>query len=55
MAEYREQNNNNDTDDELQTKPLEVLYKKTVLKNIAIFAEKHLCWRLFLVKLQAFS
>ena len=28
--------------------------KKAVLKNFAIFTGKHLCWSLFLVKLQAF-
>ena len=26
-----------------------------VLKNFAIFTGKHLCWRLFLIRLQAFS
>ena len=29
--------------------------KKAVLKNFAIFTEKHLCWSLFLIKLQARS
>ena len=29
--------------------------KKRVLKNFANFIEKHLCWSLFLIKLQAFS
>ena len=28
--------------------------KKTVLKNYAILTGKHLCWGLFLIKLQAF-
>ena len=28
--------------------------KKTLLKNFAIFIGKQLCWRLFLIKLQAF-
>ena len=28
--------------------------KKGVLKNLAIFTEKHLCWSLFLIKMQAF-
>ena len=28
--------------------------KKSVLKNLANFTGKHLCWRLFLIKLQAF-
>ena len=30
-----------------------VFYKKAVLKNIAIFTGKHLCWSLFFIKLQA--
>ena len=29
--------------------------KKGVLKNFANFTRKHLCWNLFLIKLQAFS
>ena len=29
--------------------------KKPLLKNFAIFTGKQLCWRLFLIKLQAFS
>ena len=29
-------------------------YKKAVLKNFAIFTGKHLCWILFLIKLQVF-
>ena len=33
--------------------PSEVLYKKAVLKNFAIFTGEQLCWSLFLVKLQA--
>ena len=32
-----------------------VFYKKAVLKNIAKFPGKQLCWSLFLIKLQAFS
>ena len=28
--------------------------KEAVLKNFARFTEKHLCWSLFLIKLQAF-
>ena len=28
--------------------------KKPLLKNFAIFTGKQLCWRLFLIKLQAF-
>ena len=30
-----------------------VLEKKDVLKNFAHFTGKHLCWNLFLIKLQA--
>ena len=30
-----------------QKQPPEVLRKKNVLKNFAIFTRKHLCWRLF--------
>ena len=33
----------------------QVFYKKTVPRNFAIFIEKHLCWSLFLIKMQAFS
>ena len=32
----------------------DVLWKKDVLKNLAVFTEKHLCLSLFLIKLQAF-
>ena len=31
-----------------------VFYKKAILKTLAIFTGKHLCWGLFLIKLQAF-
>ena len=31
----------------------QVFYKKVVLINVRIFAEKHLCWSLFLINLQA--
>ena len=41
-------------DNILQKQQPKVLYKKAVLKNFAIFAGKHLCWSLFLIKLQAF-
>ena len=34
--------------------PPEEFYKKGVVKNFAIFTEKHLCWSLFLIKLQAY-
>ena len=37
-----------------QKQPSELFYKKTVLKNFAIFTGKHLCWSSFLIKLQAF-
>ena len=37
----------------LQKQPLEVFYKKVVLRNFAIFTGKHLCWSLFLIKLRA--
>ena len=30
-----------------------MFYEKGVLKNFAIFRGKHLCWSLFLIKLQA--
>ena len=30
-----------------------MFYKKNVLKNFSNFTEKHLCWNLFLIKLQA--
>ena len=33
----------------------EVFYKKAALKNSPIFTRKHLCWSLFLIKLQAWS
>ena len=36
----------------LQKQPPEVLYKKTALKNFAIFTGKYLCWSPFLIKLQ---
>ena len=29
--------------------------KEVVLKNFAIFSEKHQCWTLFLIKLQSFK
>ena len=37
-----------------QKQPPEVFYQKVVLKNFATFTGKHLCWNLFLIKLQAF-
>ena len=30
----------------------EMFYKKVVLRNFATFTEKHVCWSLFLIKLQ---
>ena len=36
-----------------QEQPPEVFYKKGVLKDFAKFTGKHLCWSLFLIKLQA--
>ena len=33
--------------------PLTHLFQIGVLENFAIFTEKHLCWSLFLTKLQA--
>ena len=35
----------------LQNQLPQVFYEKAVLKNFAIFTEKHLCWSLFLIKL----
>ena len=37
----------------MQKQPPEVFYKKSVPKNFPIFTGKHLCWSLFLIKLQA--
>ena len=34
--------------------PPEVFFKKGVLENFTKFTEKHLCWSLFLIMLQAF-
>ena len=34
----------------MQKQLLEVFYKKAVLKNLAIFTGKHLCWSLFLIQ-----
>ena len=33
----------------------DVLYKKGVLKNFALFTRKNLCWRLFLITLRALA
>ena len=35
----------------IQKQPPKVFYKRAVLKNLAIFTGKHLCWSLFLIKL----
>ena len=40
--------------DFIQKQPPEMLYKKTVFKNFAIFKGKHLYWSFFSIKLQAF-
>ena len=39
---------------ENKNQPTELFYKNAALKNFSIFAEKHLCWGLFLIKLQVF-
>ena len=39
-------------DMEIQKQPPEVFYKKDVFKNFGIFTGKHVCWSLFLMKLQ---
>ena len=38
----------------IQRQPPDVFIKKAVLNNFPIFAGKHLCWSLFLIKLQDF-
>ena len=38
----------------IQKQPPQVFSEKVVLKNFTNFIEKHLCWSLFLIKLQAF-
>ena len=35
-----------------QKQPLEFFYKKSILKNFAIFTEEHQRWSLFQIKLQ---
>ena len=37
---------------DIQQEPPEMFYKKSVFQNFAIFTGKHLCWSLFLIKLQ---
>ena len=37
----------------VQKQPPEVFFKKDVLKNFANLTEKHLCWSLFLIKMEA--
>ena len=37
---------------EYEKQPPEMLYKKAVINNFAIFAGKHMWWSLFLIKLQ---
>ena len=34
----------------MQKQPPEVFYKKTVVKKLAIFTEKHLCWSFLLIQ-----
>ena len=36
----------------IRSSPLQMFYKIGVLKNVANFTGKHLCWSLFLIKLQ---
>ena len=36
-----------------QKQPSEVFIENAALKNFGIFTEKHLCWSLFLIKMQA--
>ena len=38
-----------------QKQPFEVFFKIGVLKNLAMFKRKHLCWSFSLIKLHAFS
>ena len=38
----------------MQKQPLNKFYKKVVLNHFPIFTGKHLCWSLFIIKLQAF-
>ena len=38
-----------------QKQPREVFFKKRFLKNFASFTRKHLCWNLFLIKLNDFG
>ena len=37
----------------VQKQPPEVFFKKGVLKNFANLTGKHLCWSLFLIKMEA--
>ena len=39
----------------VQKQPPEVFFKKGVLKNFANLTEKHLCWSLFLIKMEAWE
>ena len=43
-----------EADDIIRTSRLQMFFKVGALKNFAIFTEKHLCWILCLIKLQAF-
>ena len=40
---------------EMQKQPLEMFFRKSVLKNFAIFTGKHLCWCLFFNKVAGLS
>ena len=39
---------------DLQKQPFIDVFQRGVLKNFAILIRKHLCWSLFLIRLQAF-
>ena len=39
----------------IQKHSSKVFYKKAVIKNFAILTGKHLCWSLFLIKLEAWN
>ena len=42
-----------DDDDIIRSRRLQMFFKINVLTNFAILTGKHLCWGLFLIKLQA--
>ena len=39
----------------VQKQPTKVFFKKGILKNFANLTGKHMCWSLFLIKLQAWG